>query len=331
MDEPPESQLPWPDGQQRPYQRRHASDNQGYYAPGQPQSQPGYGQQPQDFSAPQPDSYGSPAARTQHQVPQHSGQPAEPDDPATQQLYQWPHADDHGADPPWTQPGYHQPPYQPIASLFESGSNYGEFRSSETMTHWSPPKPWRRKIFLVAAYAAAVVAVAVVAGVLVSSLARPAPSKNNAAAAVPPATAPSATVPPTTPASSPTTSDVSGVLSWWTSYGAPASRQISTTMAQMNTDAASAGTTDDFSAVEADLTTAQGEIQAAEADPPIPDATLEQLWSTALADYSSGVSDMLNGVQDNLDPTEIKQGVAEVLDGNTPLNTLVSDINSLIP
>ena len=102
-------------------------------------------------------------------------------------------------------------------------------------------------------------------------------------------------------------------------------------MAQMNTDAASAGTTDDFSAVEADLTTAQGEIQAAEADPPIPDATLEQLWSTALADYSSGVSDMLNGVQDNLDLTEIKQGVAEVLDGNTPLNTLVSDINSLIP
>jgi hypothetical protein len=290
-DEPPESQPPWPDDQRQPYRRRHASDDDGFYAPGQ------------------------------------RGQPADPGEAMTQQLYQPSQVGDYGAAQPWTQPGYDQPPHQLMGPLFESGSNYGEFRSSETMTHWRPPNPRRRKILLFTAYAAAAVAVAVVAGVVVSisaKPARPAASTSSASAAVPPAAAPSAT-----PAPSSATSDVNGVLSWWASYGIPTSQQIGETMAQLKTDATSAETTDDLSAVEADLTTAEGEIQAAQADPPIPDATLEQLWSTALADYGSGISEMLAGFQNNLDVSEIDQGAAEAIDGNTPMTALVSDINSL--
>jgi hypothetical protein len=330
-DEPPESQLPWPDDQQQPSLRRHASDYDGFYAPGQPQSEPGYGQQPQHFAAPPPHNSGPPAARAQHQVPQHGSQQADPGDAVTQQLYQRSQADDFGAAQPWTQPGYYQPPYQLMGPLFESGSNYGEFRSSETMNRWSPSKARRRKILLVAAYAAALVVVAVVAGILVSWPTKPAASKNNAAAAVPSASAATATVPPTTPASSPAAPDHAGVLSWWTSYGLPASLQFSKTMAQMSADARSAETTDDLSAVEADLTTAQGEIQAAQADPPIPDVALEQLWRTALADWGSAVSDTLNGVENNLDLSEMKQANAELLDGNTAFNVLIRDVNSLIP
>ena len=277
-DEPPESQQPWPQDRQQPYQRRN-----------------------------------------------------EPDDPVTQQLFQPFQPDHYGAGRPWTQPGYDQPPYQLMGPLFESGSNYGEFRSNESMTRWRMPNQRRRKILLAAAYAAALVVVAVVAGVLISSLAKPAASTGSAAAAAPPASSPPATVPPTTPASSPAASDVVGVLSWWVSYGMPAFQQVSTTMSQLRTDATTAETTHEFSAVEADLATAQSEIQAAQADPPIPDATLEQLWSTALADYGSGVSEMLDGVQNNLDLTEIKQGAAEVVDGNTPINTLIGDINNLAP
>ncbi len=227
---------------------------------------------------------------------------------------------------PPTQPGYAQPPYQAMAPLFGF--------DSETTPHWRPPTPRKRKILLAAAYAVAAVAVGIVAGVLVSSSAKPAASKSSAAAAVPPVAVPSAAVPSAAapsaaPASSPASSDVNAVQSWWASYGTSASQQIGQTMAQLSADATNAETTDDFSAVESDLTTAQGEIQAAQDDPPIPDAALEQLWNTALADYASGVSDMLNGVQ-NLDPSEIAQGASELVDGNTAVNTLVRDfIDSL--
>ncbi len=314
-DEPPESQQPWPDDRQQPHHRRQAPDYEGSYAPRQPQSQPGYGGQPQDFYAPPRDPSGSSAARTQHQVPQRGRQQADPGDSVTQQPYQRSQADDDGAALPWTQPSYAEPPYQSMARLFEFGSDYGDFQPSQTMTHFRPPKSRKSKILLVTVAAVALATVAILAGFLGSSLAKPAASKSSAPAVVPPAA----------PASSPATVGVNGLQSWWASYGIPTSQQIGKTMEQLSTDATNAETTDDFSAVESDLTTAQGEIQAAQADPPVPDATLERLWNTALADYASGVSDMLNGVQ-NLDATEITQGAAEILAGNAPMNTLASDI-----
>lgn len=180
-----------------------------------------------------------------------------------------------------------------------------EFQPGETKTHWRPPVHRRYKILLAVGYAAALLAVATVAGVLASSSAKPDASKGSAAAAVP-----SAPVTPAAGASSPATSRNNEVQSWWVSYGNPAFQQIVQTMSQMRTDANNAGTTGDFSAVESDLTTAEGEIQAAQEDPPIPDAALQQLWSTALADYASGVSEMLNGVENELDLSEITQGSA---------------------
>lgn len=248
-------------------------------------------------------------------------QRADPGD-LTQPPHQRSQPDDNGAARPWAQPAYDQAPYHLMGPLFDG--NDREFQPGETMTHWRPPRHRRHKIFLAAAYVAALLAVATVAGVLASSSAKPAASKSSAAAAVPPAA-----VTPAAPASSPATSRDNGVQTWWVSYGNPAFQQISQTMSQMRADATNAETTDDFSAVESDLTTAEGEIQAAQADPPIPDATLEQLWSTALADYASGVSEMLNGVQNNLDLSEITQGSAELGAGNTPMNTLMSEIVGL--
>lgn len=92
---------------------------------------------------------------------------------------------------------------------------------------------------------------------------------------------------------------------------------------QFSTDGGNA----DFTAALADCQKIQSDVQAAQVSTPIPDATLEQQWSSALADYASVASACISGIQDS-DSSLIEQASADVNSGNTAMNTLATDIEN---
>lgn len=128
--------------------------------------------------------------------------------------------------------------------------------------------------------------------------------------AVPTKTSVSHAASPTTTSSSPpaTSSQPSvkqQIADWDSQYGS-IFRTLSNDLSKFSTDAGAG----DVAAAGADCQQLDVDIHTAQGQPPIPDGSVEQHWSSALSYYSAGAQDCVQGVQNN-DANQITQASSE--------------------
>lgn len=119
----------------------------------------------------------------------------------------------------------------------------------------------------------------------------------------------------------PTTS-ARALTGWWSSIESDA-----TVIDKDTTAISNAAQAEDFPAARAACLSLVADAHTLQADSPVPDATLNNLWQTALDDYSKSGTECMAGIDTN-DPTMLKQAITDMGGAISAVDQLTGQIKA---